>query len=207
MRKKVLYAGMAAVIGAAVLGTGLLGRPADAVKAYNPDNLIRIHVVPHSDSEADQALKCRVRDAVIDEMRVRLNGVTDVDGAESAVVDHLDLVQRAAEREVAAAGADYPVRVAFGTFEFPTRKYGSLVVPEGKYQAVRVVLGNGSGANWWCVLFPPLCFMHEDADSRDEAVAAWRDNAPVRVKMKLRTVELWERSADLARQVAGRRER
>lgn len=204
MRKRVLYAGMVAVIGAAVVGAGVFGWQNRAVEAYNQENLIRIHVIPNSDSEADQALKLKVRDAITDEMRARLDGLTDVNEARSVVIENLDLVQQTAEREVRAAGCDYPVRVVFGTFDFPTREYGRLVVPEGKYQAVRVVLGNGDGANWWCVLFPPLCFVHNDAGTQDEALAAWRDNAPAQVKMKLRTVELWERSTDLVRQVAQR---
>ncbi len=204
MRRRVIYAGMVAVVGAAVVVGGVLGLESDAIEAYNRDNLIRIHVIPHSDSEADQALKLRVRDAITDEMRLRLDGLTDVNEARSVVIDNLDLVQRTAEREVRAAGRDYPVRVAFGTFDFPTREYGDLVVPEGKYQAVRVVLGNGDGANWWCVLFPPLCFVHNDAGTQEEVLTAWRDNAPTQVKMKLRTVELWEKSTDLVRQVAQR---
>lgn len=205
MRRKVFYAGMAAVISAAVVGAGLLGGAHNAAPAYNPDSLIRIHVIPHSDSAADQALKLRVRDAVTSEMAGHLSGLRDIDQARAVVANHLGLVQSAAEREVHAAHAGYPVRVAFGTFDFPTRQYGSLVVPEGKYQAVRVVLGDGRGANWWCVLFPPLCFVHSDPGAAE--IEGRRDGAPARVAMKLRTAELWERSADLARQVAERFER
>ncbi|MDA8097134.1 MAG: stage II sporulation protein R [Desulforudis sp.] len=185
--KRLLYAGVT-VIGLAIIGSGLFGWQARAVEAYNRDNLIRLHVIPNSDSEADQALKQQVRDAVTETLRPKLGELKNVDEAREFVLENLDLIQ-----ETAASGHAYPVQVVFGTFDFPVREYGSLVLPEGKYQAVRIVLGDGDGANWWCVLFPPLCFVYSGEGSREEAVVAWQKDGPVHLEMKFRAVELWER--------------
>jgi len=126
--------------------------------AYNMDNLIRLHVVANSDSQADQAVKLAVRDAIL-ESSGRLFTENAPEDAMQAVQASLPLFRSVAERVLAANGYDYPAKVEFGTFYFPERRYGALVLPEGDYQALRVVLGEGQGANWWCILFPPLCYL------------------------------------------------
>ncbi|MDQ7788784.1 MAG: stage II sporulation protein R [Eubacteriales bacterium] len=189
--KRILYVTVA--VGLAVIGTGLIGWQDRAVEAYSRDNLIRLHVIPNSDSEVDQAIKQRVRDTVTETLRPNLGELDSVDEAREFVLQNLDLIRETAGREVTASGYSYPVQVVFGTFDFPLREYGSLVLPEGKYQAVRVVLGEGSGSNWWCVLFPPLCFVYTGEGSQEEAVVAWQQEGPVHLEMKLRVVELWDR--------------
>lgn len=160
-----------------------------AVRAYNPENLIRFHVIANSDTEEDQALKLRVRDAVVGEMTPRLKGVSDVAEARERVRENLDFIQDVAARTVKASGKDYPVRVYYGHFDFPEREYGSLKVPAGTYEAVRVVIGDGRGRNWWCILFPPLCFVN----ARQDAVpAATSPQPPVEIRLRLKAAELWE---------------
>ncbi|MBC7104576.1 MAG: stage II sporulation protein R [Firmicutes bacterium] len=128
-------------------------------EAYNNHNLIRIQVLAHSDAPEDQALKYRVRDALVAELAPGLRNARGMDEARAAVAAALPRLQEVAGAEVAAAGRPYGVQVAYGNFEFPTRAYGNLVLPAGSYEALRVTLGAGHGANWWCIVFPPLCFV------------------------------------------------
>lgn len=126
--------------------------------AYNTHNLIRLHVVANSDQPKDQEVKLEVRDAILNASGSLFAGKT-LDDAVLAVKDNLPLFKRIAENVLAASGYDYPVGVEYGAFAFPERTYGPLVLPAGNYQALRVVLGTGEGANWWCILFPPLCYL------------------------------------------------
>lgn len=112
------------------------------------DKLTRLHVVANSDSEEDQALKLKVRDAVLAEIRPE-------DGDISPAL--LERLEAAAQRTVKAEGEDQPVMVCRTKMYFDTRVYDTFSLPAGEYEAVRVVLGEGQGHNWWCVLFPPLC--------------------------------------------------
>ena len=119
------------------------------------DSVIRLHVLANSDGEADQALKLKVRDAILAE------GVFEnCEGMDEAV----EGIEKAAEKAVntanallAAEGVPYRASYAWGQEDYPTREYEGLRLPSGKYLSLRIVLGKGEGQNWWCVLFPPLC--------------------------------------------------
>ncbi|MFY9140401.1 MAG: stage II sporulation protein R [Thermacetogeniaceae bacterium] len=127
--------------------------------AYTPDNLIRLHVVANSDHQQDQAIKYKVRDRIVEILKEQLTGVQNYQEAREVIMNNRTQLIAAAEDVVAAAGLSYPVSLEYGRFDFPSRTYGKVLVPEGEYEAVKVVLGKGKGANWWCVLFPPLCFV------------------------------------------------
>ncbi|MBU7005601.1 stage II sporulation protein R [Phosphitispora fastidiosa] len=129
------------------------------VEAYNQYNLIRFHVIANSDSERDQALKRKVRDLIVREMTSEFSKAKNLDDARKIAQGHLEEIESIAAEEVKAWGEDYPVNVQLGNFDFPVKSYGDLTLPAGNYEAVRVVIGHGQGANWWCVLFPPLCFI------------------------------------------------
>ncbi len=135
----------------------------DAVQAYKNGNLIRLHVVANSNSPVDQAIKFQVRDAIVGAMAQKFGQAEDVGQARKIAEENLPYIQQLAVQKVRAAGEDYPVAVEMGEFGFPARTYQhnlyALTLPAGNYQAVRVVLGRGAGENWWCVLFPPLCFV------------------------------------------------
>lgn len=122
-------------------------------------DLIRLHIVANSDSAADQRLKLQVRDAVIAYLAPLLAGAASVDDARRIVVSQRADILRIARQTAAAAGASYPVALETGWYDFPVRSYGSLVLPPGRYEAVRILLGAAEGKNWWCVLFPPLCLI------------------------------------------------
>lgn len=130
---------------------------AEAVFAYNPHNLLRLHILANSDDPTDQQLKLRVRDEFLEMTAEFFGSVRSAAEAEWLVRLHKSELETAALREVRRAGKSYGVRLEIGDVCFPDRRYGALVYPAGIYRAVQVILGEGRGANWWCVLFPPLC--------------------------------------------------
>lgn len=111
------------------------------------EKLTRLHVLANSDSAADQRLKLEVRDAVLEASE----GAEEIDGA------LLHRLEQTARQTVRQAGYDYPVRVTREVCYFDTRAYERFTLPAGYYDAVRVVIGEGTGKNWWCVIYPPLC--------------------------------------------------
>ena len=129
------------------------------VEAYNQHNLIRFHVIANSDSNWDQAMKRQVRDLIVREMTPEFEKARGLDDAREIARTHLEDIRIMAQKQVRSWGEEYPVRVQLGNYDFPVKTYGELTLPAGKYEAVRVIIGKGQGANWWCVLFPPLCFV------------------------------------------------
>ena len=132
------------------------------------DSVIRLHVLANSDSEADQALKLTVRDALLAKTRVLLAEVKTRDEAEDILEDALGVLTATASEVVVREGYDYPVRIVLGEEEYPTRRYENLAFPAGEYLSMRVLIGEGAGENWWCVLFPPLCLSAATAKSEAE---------------------------------------
>ena len=135
------------------------------------DTVLRLHVLANSDSEEDQALKLKVRDAVLEVTAPLLEDVTDRDGAEAVIRAHMTHIQAAAETVVAKNGSRQTVTVMLDTEDYPTRNYESCAFPAGKYLSLRICLGEAEGQNWWCVLFPPLCL--STATAKDEAEDAF----------------------------------
>jgi stage II sporulation protein R len=131
-----------------------------ADKAYTPGNLIRFHVVAHSDSAIDQSLKLKVRNAVLAALQPELNGLKTLEEAERVIRNRLAELEQIARAEAARRGFSGEVSAQLRKENFPARRYGELILPAGEYQALKVVIGAGEGQNWWCVLFPPLCFVN-----------------------------------------------
>ena len=121
------------------------------------EELLRLHVVGASDSEEDQAVKLQVRDAVLASLEEGLADMTDPKAAYDYVARMLPQVERAANRALAAAGFSETVEVSLTEEAVPTREYDTFSLPAGVYKALRVVIGEGEGKNWWCVVFPQLC--------------------------------------------------
>lgn len=121
------------------------------------EDVFRLHVIANSDSDEDQALKLRVRNAVLEASADIFDGAVSADDAKHLSEENLQLFEAAAAAEIAASGYDYPVRCEVGTVHFDRRVYGSAELPEGDYSALRVIIGEGEGKNWWCVMFPALC--------------------------------------------------
>ena len=150
--KPVELALLAALALALVSGAASLGRQ-DALQ----EKMIRLHVIANSDSQADQALKLQVRDQVLAQADTLLSGQESAQQAAEILRDNLTPLAETAARTVSQAGFSYQVQVSLEDTWFPTRQYGDLSLPAGQYQALRVVIGQGEGKNWWCVVFPSLC--------------------------------------------------
>lgn len=152
--------------------------------------VLRLHVLAVDDTEAEQALKLRVRDAVLRYLSPELEGVTDRDEARAMIAARLPQIAEAA----AAAAEGRKVAVSLGPESYPTRQYEGFTLPAGTYESLRVVLGEGAGQNWWCVVFPPLCLSAADAD-RAKSVMNPEDFALVTeeegYELRFRIVELW----------------
>lgn len=129
--------------------------------ANNCDNLsskvLRLHILANSDSKADQELKIKVRDKIIEKSGDFLNGATDKVSAQNLTAENLENIKKIALEEVQEQGYYYPISVEITDMYFPTRKYGNTTFPAGHYDALRVLIGEGKGQNWWCVIFPQMC--------------------------------------------------
>jgi stage II sporulation protein R len=124
-----------------------------------PQESIRLRILADSDSPSDQLLKRRIRDEVIVAMNGWVTGPQTIEEARETVRAHLPELDRLVGSMVLEAGYSYPHKVELGFVPFPTKVYGDRVYPAGNYEALRITLGRGLGQNWWCVLFPPLCFV------------------------------------------------
>lgn len=152
MGKKLKRIGLLAALVAIVWAGGLL-----ADKEQLREEILRLHVVAASDSEADQAVKLRVRDAVLGSLRQGLSDLTDMEQAVAYVEEMIPKIENAANLVLAEAGFADTVQVSLTEWEFPEREYDTFSLPAGVYNALRVVIGEGEGQNWWCVVFPELC--------------------------------------------------
>lgn len=128
------------------------------VEGAIPEEAIRLRILANSDSASDQAVKRHVRDAVAGELRKRSAGADSIGEAREAIAGALPELETLVKRELEARGFGYQATVKFGPVPFPAKIYGNRVYPAGEYEALLITLGEGKGENWWCVLFPPLCF-------------------------------------------------
>ena len=154
------------------------------------DGLIRLHVLAVSDDEEEQRIKLRVRDAVLSFLSPELEAVTDKAEAERFVSEALPQIKAAAES--AAEGRE--VTVTLTRERYPTRRYGSFALPAGEYDSLRVILGEGQGHNWWCVVFPPVCLGAEGEEALSDAVG--EDTFEIlcadgQTSLRFKLLELW----------------
>lgn len=130
---------------------------AETAQTQLAEKVIRLHVLANSDSQADQDLKLQVRDKVLAQAGTLLTGQEGVQAAAAVLQDNLDTLAQAAAQEIQNQGYGYAVQVSLEDTWFPTRQYEGIALPAGNYQALRVVIGEGEGHNWWCVVYPSLC--------------------------------------------------
>lgn len=136
---------------------------------------------------ADQALKLKVRDAVIEYMEKQEN-LKDVNDTRKYLEDNLNRLEKIAEGIIASEGYDYPADADMGIRYIPQKSYGDVTFPAGNYEALNITLGSGQGENWWCVLFPPLCLLDEGTDKSDKSNAdtdSLTENQQLKLKWKL----------------------
>ncbi len=187
------------------------------ISAYSEDvqaklahQFVRFHVIANSDSVEDQALKLKVRDRIIEQTKPLFEQSENIKQTKQKINENIMLIEAMAQEEVVKSGADYKVTVFFGNYPFPTKKYGDVTLPAGNYEALRIVIGEGAGKNWWCVLFPPLCFVDathgevpEDAkqhlkkvltEEEYKIITTAQNEGEIPVVIKFKIVEWWQSS-------------
>ncbi len=130
----------------------LLFSYATGVNSNLSQNIVRLHVIANSDSDEDQALKLKVRDAILDHAKSDFTKKEDVQNS-------LDTYREIAQKVIDDNGYNYTAEAEYGNFHFPTKHYENISLPAGSYDAVRIRIGKAEGKNWWCIMFPPLCFV------------------------------------------------
>ena len=207
---KPVFKGILAIVMVSLLVTGIaFASYSEDVNSGLSQNLLRLHVIANSDSE-DQQLKRDVRDVILDYMKKELKDFETIEDAKSQVNNNLDKIKILAEDEIRRQNKAYRVKVMLGNFPFPTKMYGDITLPAGTYEALRVVIGEGEGQNWWCVMFPPLCFVDATHGTIPDSVkedlrkvltkeeysivasADEEDEIPIEIKFKV--VEIFQRS-------------
>ena len=162
------------------------------------NNVLRMHVVANSDSETDQQLKLKVRDAVLEAGNELFDGSITAQDAQQKLIPEKERLIEAAEKAIAENGFDYGVDVFIEKTYFTTRTYdNSLTLPAGNYEAVNVIIGEGKGHNWWCVMFPPMCLPAAEADTEiddvlsDDELKLVRSNPKYEPRFKI--IEIYEK--------------
>ncbi len=159
--------------------------------------LIRLHVIANSDSQSDQDAKLKVRDSVLEVLTPALEGVTSISEAETVINSELVALCCSAKSSLLQSGKFYSARAELCREDYPTRNYDGFALPAGSYLSLKIILGEGRGHNWWCVVFPPLCMTSaEDEDafsglSEESAQLIRSDSGEYR--LKFRVIELYER--------------
>lgn len=190
---------LALLLGVAL--AALLGVWLDRSQSALADQVIRLHVLANSDSEADQALKLKVRDSVLAAAEEYFQPGATREETEAVLRDHLWELASAGAETVAEEGYDYPVTASLvENYWFPTKEYTDFALPAGQYTALRIVIGEGGGQNWWCVVFPPLCLGSVSEPAAQTALSAGLSEDQVSLMtgedegyvVKFRAMELWE---------------
>ena len=137
-------------------------------------SVVRLHILANSDSCEDQMLKLAVRDRILSDGRELFKDAASKEETEKILCGNIDFLTAAAKDEIEKNGYSYDVRIDIGKYEFPMKKYDGFAFPAGEYDAVRVEIGEAKGHNWWCVMFPPLCFV--DASVGEESAQLLRQS-------------------------------
>lgn len=168
------------------------------------NSVFRLHVIANSDSSEDQNLKYIVRDNLLNYMNEICKNCSSKEEAINLVEEHADLFKQIATDTINQYGYSYNVNINIGNFEFPTKSYGDISLPAGYYDALRVEIGEAQGQNWWCVMFPPLCFVDISSgivpeDSKeimhnnlsDEEFALISNNSDSKIQFKFKLIEFF----------------
>ena len=173
------------------------------------DEVIRLHVLANSDEDYDQQLKIKVKDGIVKMLENELHNSMSKDETRIILLQNLDKIEDKAKEIIEENGYNYNVSAKITFDDFPTKQYGDVVLPAGEYEALKVEIGEAKGKNWWCVMFPPLCFVDasvkevpkEDKDmlksvltdtEYDIVTKADNENA-IPIKIKFKIVEMWQK--------------
>ena len=177
----------------------------DAVSNNIADSVFRLHVIANSDSKEDQELKLKVRDELLSYMNIISENSASKQEAMQIANEHKEEFIQIAEKVIKENGYNYTVNVQIGKADFPTKYYGDITLPAGTYDALKVQIGEAKGQNWWCVMFPPLCFvdvstgivpdnskqeLKQSLDNEEYDLISKTDNNEISFKFKI--VELFQ---------------
>lgn len=157
---KQIRTGIFIILAAGVLLQGYCRYSQQQMTEEIADKIIRFHVLANSDSAEDQKLKLKVRDGIGTYMQPRLSGITDIGKSRRVVKESLGDIEKEAEEIIAEEGYTYRVSARLARTDFPEKTYGPYTFQAGNYEALEVVIGEGNGHNWWCVMYPNLCFFN-----------------------------------------------
>ena len=171
------------------------------------NSVFRLHVIANSDSDEDQNLKYIVRDSVINYIHEISQNASSKSEVIEIAKNHIEEIKSIAEKTVKDNGYNYNINVSVGNFAFPIKQYGDITLPPGYYDALKIEIGEAKGKNWWCVMFPPLCFVDISSgvvpeNSKDllentlseEEYALVSDNSDMKVKFKFKLLEFFTES-------------
>lgn len=176
----------------------------DAVSSDISDSVFRLHVIANSDSKEDQELKYKVRDKVLEYMNLISKNCTSKEDVINLAKTHQEEFKNIAQSVIKENGYNYNVNIYIGKYDFPTKTYGDISFPAGNYDCLRIEIGESQGQNWWCVMFPPLCFVDvtsgivpEDSKSlmqnnlTDEEYSIISDNNSPDIQIKFGLIEMF----------------
>ena len=168
------------------------------------NSVFRLHVIANSDSEEDQNLKYKVRDTLLKHMKELCCDCKNKDEAIKIVKEHLEEFKQIALQTIKDNGYSYNININIGNFEFPTKEYGDISLPAGFYDALKVEIGEAKGQNWWCVMFPPLCFIDVTSgvvpeeskkqlenDLSEEEFALVSEDSDIKIQFKFKRLEFF----------------
>lgn len=177
-----------------------------SIVSYDLKNsILRLHIIANSDSNEDQELKYKIRDNILNYMNTLCLDINSKEEAISIANSHLDTFKKIALDTIKENGFNYDVSVEINNVFFPTKTYGDISLPEGYYDALRIKIGDSNGKNWWCVMFPPLCFIDissgiipdesksfikENLNSEEYNLITIGDNSNSEINFKFKLIEL-----------------
>lgn len=181
------------LLAAALLFAGVLQYRNHRLQQHLAENILRFHVIANSDDAKDQKLKLQIRDKIGAYLQKELQGVDNREACEQVVNNHLAEIENYARVVIAKQGYSYGVTASVTDAEFPDKTYGNYRFPKGTYRALRVVIGEGAGKNWWCVMYPNLCFANsiygivdENSDKELQAALTKEDYEELRAEGTMR---------------------
>ncbi len=180
----------------------------DSIQKGISEEIIRLHVLANSDSTYDQELKIKVKDGITKLLEKELKNSKSKDETRTLIIKNLDKIEEKAENIIKENGYNYSVNAKISFDKFPTKQYGDIILPTGEYEALKIEIGEAKGKNWWCVMFPPLCFVDASAKvvpDKDKSLlksvlteeefnivdkAKSENDLPIKLKFKI--VEWWQ---------------
>ena len=154
---------------ALVLTVGCTACQSEKTQSEQVEKPFRLHIIANSDSKEDQAVKLEVRDAILANTLEQAKDIQTKDEMKKYVEEHLPEMEQIAQDVLDQQGFSYGARAMVGVYDFPDKTYGDVTYPAGEYEALRIVLGEGEGQNWWCVIFPPLCLIDIQQSEEQQA--------------------------------------